>query len=465
MSVHLRNITAEQSVLGSALIRLGPTVDRAAELGLQAADFSEPVHQRLWAGLVDLHTNGDGVDAKLLTHIVGDFDLGGLSTREYVVELTRQATGTTAIAGHVRLIKEAADRRQLLGIATDIREAVDGPAPEDPVVIGREAQAALDALAAGRGLSGSFTSASIGDAAGAAIDELDATRAGRRSSAIPTGLRQLDGPLGGGWRPGQFVILAGRPGMGKSTAGLAFAMAAAQAGNGVLFVTLEMAAQELSERAMSALSFGDGTRPVPYASLRRPNRLLKDDVDRLKAARERLREAPLYIEAGAAVTVARVRERAMAAARRFDGRGTTLRLVVVDHLGLLRSTRNFNNRVAEVSEITAGLKGLARELSTPIVALSQLSRASEARDDKRPLLSDLRDSGSIEQDADVVIGVFRPSYHLSRLTCRTSDQDAELLASQNSIEIEILKNRAGPTDRIRAYCSIANNFIADGGTF
>ena len=254
--------------------------------------------------------------------------------------------------------------------------------------------------------------------------------------------------------------------MGKTAVGVGFAVAAALNGAGVLMISLEMAAGEIAERILSSFVFSDGKGdPVPYASLRRPGRLSLEQVDRLRAAKQRLQHLPLQIDAPSQATVARVRERAMAAARRFDGRGTTLRLVGVDHLGLLRSARNFNNRVNEVSELTAGLKALARELSVPIIVLSQLSRQAEQRDDKRPQLSDLRDSGSIEQDSDIVLGLFRPSYYLDRLTRRTPGEDAELVASQSLLELEVLKNRAGPTDRIRAYCSIANNFIADGGTF
>jgi replicative DNA helicase len=240
------------------------------------------------------------------------------------------------------------------------------------------------------------------------------------------------------------------------------ALQAALRGAGVYFVSLEMEAQQLAERVLASLVFDDPGRVLSYRQIAAGADLTQEDVRRLSQATRRLEAVPLTIEQQPGLTLSQVAARARQRQSRLARLGSPLRLIVVDHLGLLRpSARYSGNRVQEVSEITAGLKVLAKELGVAVMGLCQLSRGIEARDDKRPQLSDLRDSGSIEQDADMVFGLFRESYYLDRKTNRTDNETERLLASQQELEVEILKQRQGPTGRLRLFCSVPCNVVLE----
>ncbi|WP_460452601.1 replicative DNA helicase, partial [Alsobacter sp. SYSU BS001988] len=267
----------------------------------------------------------------------------------------------------------------------------------------------------------------------------------------------------GGFYPGQLVILAGRPGMGKTTLALAIALNAARE-NGVFCCSLEMSAEELAERALAALAFDGRRTALTYRRIAEAASLSNDEVERLHHAKGRMANLHLQIEQQPGMTLGQVSARARQWKARCERAGAQLRLIVVDHIGLVRpSTRYAGNRVNEVSEISGGLKALAKELGCTVMALSQLSREVERRDDKRPVLSDLRDSGSIEQDADVVIAAYREGYYLERLPNLTPEQEQRLFDAQDQIEIEVLKQRQGPTGRFQLFASLPCNAVAELG--
>ena len=251
--------------------------------------------------------------------------------------------------------------------------------------------------------------------------------AGAEITGVPAGFKELD-LLTSGFQPGNLVILAARPSMGKS--GLGLCMAAnlgVRHQTPVALFTLEMSKSEVTQRMMCSEAKVESQRL-------RTGRLAPDDWPRLTAACDRLMKAPIYVDDTGSTTIMELRSKA----RRLKSREPNLGLIIVDYLQLMASDRNVESRVQEVSQISRALKVLARELEVPILAMSQLSRAVEQRHDKRPILSDLRDSGSIEQDADLVMFIYRDEYYLGE----ESDQ-------QGIAEVILAKHRNGPTGTVK----------------
>ena len=263
---------------------------------------------------------------------------------------------------------------------------------------------------------------------------------------VPTGLRDLDDRLGG-LHNSDLVIIAGRPSMGKTALATNIAFNAAQKlqesgkKSSVAFFSLEMSSEQLSTRILAEQS------RIKSNDIRR-GKISEDQFDKFIETSKNIAELPLYIDETPAISIAALSNRARRIKRIYG-----LDLIVIDYIQLMRAVNNRDGRVQEISEITQGLKALAKELAVPVLALSQLSRAVEQRDDKKPQLSDLRESGSIEQDADVVMFVYREAYYLERKEPRPATVDhAEWQAKMNEVsnlaEIIIGKQRHGPTGNI-----------------
>jgi replicative DNA helicase len=250
--------------------------------------------------------------------------------------------------------------------------------------------------------------------------------AGADVTGVPSGFKDLD-RLTAGFQPGNLIIIAARPSMGKSALGLCIAAnLAVRHELPVALFTLEMSKTEVTQRLMCSEAKVESQRL-------RTGKLAVDDWPRLTAACDKLAKAPIYVDDSASITMMEIRSKA----RRLKSREPNLGLIVVDYLQLMTSGTNMENRVQEVSQISRNLKVLARDLDVPILAMSQLSRAVEQRHDKRPILSDLRESGSIEQDADLVAFIYRDEYY-------NDDSDQQGLA-----EVILAKHRNGPTDAIK----------------
>jgi replicative DNA helicase len=246
-------------------------------------------------------------------------------------------------------------------------------------------------------------------------------------TGVPCGFRDLD-RLTSGLQPGNLIILAARPSMGKSALALCIAAnLGVRQGTPVALFTLEMSKAEVTQRLMCSEAKVESNRL-------RSGKLAPDDWPRLTSACDKLMKAPIWVDDTGSITMMELRSKA----RRLKSREPQLGLIIVDYLQLMTSGANAENRVQEVSQISRNLKVLARDLDVPILALSQLSRAVEARTDKRPLLSDLRESGSIEQDADLVFFVYRDEYY--------NPEDSE---SQGLAEVILAKHRNGPTDAVK----------------
>ncbi len=428
---------AEQALLGAVLLD-NAAYDLAADR-VAADDFGEPVHGRIWAAIAALAARGErATPVTLLPFFEGDEALADVGGAGYLGRLVAAAVGVASAADYARAVRDAAVRRRLAAVGEAIVERARRPDPDETAAAQVEAaEAALYDLAERREGGGPRP---LDEALGPAADRAGAGGA----RGLGTGFRDLD-RLTGGLRPGQLAVLAGRPSMGKSA--LAGQIAAHVAGLGVtvLLFSLEMSADELAERHLARVA------DLNLHALR-TGRLDAAGRAAARSAAERGTGGRFHVDDQAGLGVAAMRTRARRVRRRAG-----LGLVVVDYLqlvGVSAEVRRKASTVAEVSEASSGLKALAKDLGVPVLAVSQLSRAVEARDDKRPQLADLRESGAIEQDADLVMFVYRESYYLARRKPAASkpaalaDWEAEMAAAKGKAEVILAKSRNGPVGTV-----------------
>lgn len=404
---------SESGVIGVLLVRPDVIAD-VVDTGLRPEDFYRPAWATAYGALLALAGRGEPIDAVTL-----DEALAGVETRPTADDLLRAMSDVPSL-GHAQTyaarIIATARLRRVIGACAEIIEAAYGAEARSDVDGSCDAFEAQLHAAVVREDAASGPAA-LGQVLDDAIAELRVRSSGERIG-LPTGFVDLD-RLTGGLRPGQLVVLGARPAMGKSAAALGMALHVARTAGPVLFVSAEMGAGELGTRVLA----GGG---VPS------DRLLAgrlDDLDfaRLEARRAELTGVPLMIDDSPGTTLLVIRGRA----RRQAARGG-LALLVVDYLQLIGAERRGTRREAEVAEISRGLKALARELSCPVLAVAQLNRGVELRADKRPVLADLRESGQLEQDADLVLLLHRPAVY---------DLDADPRAA----ELIVAKHRNGPT--------------------
>ncbi len=443
------NIEAEQQLLG-AILTNNEVYDRISSV-VKPDHFFDPVHQRIFErAAARIQKNALASPVTLKPFFEDDQGLKELGGPAYLVRLAGAAISAYAARDYAQMIYDLAVRRELIGLGRDIsakaqKVEVDSE-PRDQII---EAEQRLYKLGeqghAERGFQ-SFLKAAV-----QAVNSANAAyQRGGGLSGISTGLLDLDTKLGG-LHPSDLLILAGRPSMGKTSlaTNIAFNIAKARRvgklpdgregsveGGVVGFFSLEMSAEQLAARILSEAS------QVPSEKIRRGD-MPEQDFRRFVDAAKDLESCPLYIDDTPALPISQVAARA----RRLK-RTQGLDVLIIDYLQLLRGSSK-ENRVQEVSEITQGLKAIAKELDIPVIALSQLSRAVESRDDKRPQLSDLRESGSIEQDADVVMFVFREEYYLERLKPDEGSPEfvgwyEKMNKAHGKAEVIIGKQRHGP---------------------
>lgn len=408
------NIEAEAAFLGAVLIDNRVIEELAAPL--RPEHFFEPVHQRIHGRILQLLDRGAVVTpVTLRPYFEADEALKELGGAAYLARLTADGQGLLAPRELAQQIYDLALLRELVSVGRNlVNSALDTSESVEPMEQVAQAEAALYKVAEGAA-SGSEAQG-FATATRTALGMIEqALLSGGHISGKTTGLTSLNEKIGG-LHDSDLIILAGRPGMGKTSLATNIAFNAADrlrrdladgiapdksVGAAVAFFSLEMSADQLATRILAEQS-GISSEAL------RMGKISRDDFQQLSYASQRLAELPLYIDDTPALSIAALRTRARRLKRRHN-----LGLVVVDYLQLLQGTGRANdNRVNEISEISRGLKTLAKELSVPVIALSQLSRAVESRDDKRPQLSDLRESGSIEQDADMVWFVFREDYYI-----------------------------------------------------
>jgi replicative DNA helicase len=453
--VQPHNIEAEQALLGAMLVN-NNALFRVSDF-LKAEHFFEAVHRRIYEVAEQLIRANKIVTPVTLKTFLGDADLGGVTVSQYLARLAAEATTVINAHDYGRTVYDLALRRALIGIGEDVvNQAYDSPVEASPNDQIEETERRLFALAEqGRDDKGfqDFNKALF-----TAIDM--AANAYRRDgglSGISTGLKDLDQRLGG-LQASDLVIVAGRPGMGKTAlaTNIAFNIAKAHSletdeqgntktanGGMVGFFSLEMSAEQLATRVVAEQS------GIPSYKIRQ-GRITEDEFYKLTDVAREIERVPLFIDQTGGLSINQVAARA----RRLK-RTKGLDVLVIDYLQLLSgSSKKGENRVQELTEITTSLKALAKELHVPVVALSQLSRQVESRDDKRPQLSDLRESGSIEQDADVVMFVYRDEYYLKNREPKPGTEEhfkwqAEMEQSHGRAEVIIGKQRHGPTGTVQ----------------
>jgi replicative DNA helicase len=462
-SATLHNIDLEQEILGSVIIN--SSAFDVIDSKLTATDFFEPLHRRIFDAIRDVHTShGVVTPALIIASIGGDASqtiVEGVNLRQYIARLAAAASVPRNAPAYAKQIREFADRRKMLATAETISVCIQNNQPAADIA--GLAIEALDEIAAAAS-AGSTPQVSLGDAN---IKSLERMQWGMqnpgRLAGISWGLRGLDEKTGG-LKRGELFILAGRPGMGKTALALCVARATASAGEPTFFSSLEMGAVSLSDRNLADVAY-QRNRPIPYYDI--ANGTLNDaQAQRIVEAARTQRECPLHIDPAPGLTVTQIAGRARRHKQNLERQGRKLGLVVIDHMHIVRPSNRYSGaRVNEVGEISAALKGLAKELDVPVIALAQLSRGLESRDDKRPTMADLRDSGSIEQDADAIIFVYREAYYLERETAPNAEREAvridRLIDAKDQLEAIVAKQRNGPTGTVHLFCDIACNAVRD----
>ena len=440
------NIEAEQSLIGSILVN-NDIIDEISNI-TESNEFFDPVHKKIYEIIEQL--NGKGMIANPITlknFFESQKNLDEVGGVEYLIKLTRFSSSVKQAIDYAKIIHETFVKRQLIFISDEIStSSTDQNIEKNSDNIIEDAEKSLFDLAERGKFSQSFIKFNV------ALDQTIemATLAMKNDKGIvgvPTGLTDLDEKLGG-LHKSDLIIIAGRPSMGKTALATNIAYNAAKniqensEKSSVAFFSLEMSSEQLSTRILS-----EQTR-IKSNDIRR-GKVTEEELNRYIETSRNIYELPLYIDETPAITISTLSNRARRIKRLFG-----LNLIVVDYIQLMRtSSKKNDNRVQEISEITQGLKAIAKELSVPVLALSQLSRAVEQRDDKLPQLSDLRESGSIEQDADVVMFVYREEYYLEKKQPKLgSIEHAEWKSKMSEInglaDIIIGKQRHGPTGNI-----------------
>jgi len=417
-----QNAEAEEYVLGAMLLAPG-AIGAVSEI-LKADDFYRQSHGRIFNAALGLYGRGEPVDAiTLIDELDKRSDLDSVGGRPRIHELAALVPASANAAHYARIVHEMAILRGLITAGQEIA-GLGYDRPGETVELVDRAEQIVFALSQSR-VTSEFSH--IEQLLKESFERITALyESGVDITGVASGFRDLD-RITSGFQPGNLVIIAARPSMGKSA--LALCMAAnlgVRLNTPVALFTLEMSKSEVTQRLMCSEA------KVESQKLR-SGKLAPDDWPRLTAACDKLARAPVFVDDTGSITMMEIRSKA----RRLKSREPNLGLVIVDYLQLMTSGSSAENRVQEVSQISRSLKVLAKDLEVPIVALSQLSRAVEQRHDRRPILSDLRESGSIEQDSDIVAFIYRDEYYNEE-----SDQ-------QGLAEVIVAKHRNGPTDTIK----------------
>jgi replicative DNA helicase len=447
------NVEAEQMLIGAVLVN-NETMNRVAEF-LRPEHFYEPIHQKIYRAINSLLDKGISASPTSMQSMLGnDEQFVNIGGAEYLGRLVTISMTVVNIYDYGRIIYDLAMRRELISIGENIvNTAYDSAIDHDSSTQIEEAEHKLFGLAS-EGLSDrGFMK--IKDSISLSLDMINkAMKSDDHITGISTGLIDVDKKLAG-FHNSDLLILAGRPSMGKTALAINLAINACRAlkekfkvDDGAMpsvgFFSLEMSSEQLTTRLLSMQT------SIDSASLR-SGRVGEEHYNILRNEAIELSNLPFFIDDTPALTISGIRTRARRMKRKHN-----LAILFVDYLQLIRGSSKSDNRVLEISEITQGLKALAKELNIPIIALSQLSRAVEQREDKRPMLSDLRESGAIEQDADIVMFIYREEYYLARKepevgTPQHTEWFEKLNKVHNLAEVIVAKHRNGPIGIVQLF--------------
>ncbi len=454
------NVEAEQQLLGAMLINpqgLSRLVSDAVTSG--GADlFYDPVHARIFTEIVAKDRSGNLVSPVTLRETFkADHGLAELGGPAYLARMAGAAISAFAATSYVELLADLRRKRDLIAVISDAQGAIARGEDSADLVASRLEAALMAVQPVGATRPVSMLAASTD-----ALEMAYKAYQGDDSGAVKSGLPALD-KIVPGFFPGEMILLGGRPSMGKTAVALSFALNAARAEYGVCIASLEMTPASMAQRALSEATVTLGN-PVSYKQMRTGN-MTEREMRTVADAAKVIEALPIqflpasYRDIGALMAGVKQAKAKM---------GGNLRLVIVDYLQLLRGTGR--GRYEEITEISIALKALAMQLSVPVLALSQLSRAVESRDEKRPVLSDLRESGQLEQDADAVMFCYRDEYYLERE--RPKDDDLEgytkwfsaIDAQRNRLEVIVVKQRQGEIGTAHMMFNAATNAIWEDGT-
>ncbi|MDO4913026.1 MAG: replicative DNA helicase [Bifidobacteriaceae bacterium] len=408
---------AEMSVLGG-MIQSQDAIGEVIEV-LEADDFYQPKHQIIYQAIIDLFSSGEAVDVVILAReLLNHNNLEKVGGSDYLHQLIITVPTAANAVYYAQIVRQNAILRNIINAGTKIVQmgySANGLSAEDVL---NTAQSFMYDVGSGK-IRQDY--ASIQNITQEVLDQLDKIQNGQINVGVPTGFREID-EVTQGLQPGQLVIVAGRPAMGKSTLAVDFVRSAALHHDmpSIIF-NLEMSKTEVAKRIIAAET------NIPLTALNHPEDLTPERWNTLNNCWTNMKDKPLYIDDSANMSLMEIR----AKCRTLKSKGD-LKLIVIDYLQLMSSGKRVESRQQEVSEFSRALKLLAKELEVPVVALSQLNRGPENRGDKKPQLSDLRESGSIEQDADVVFLVHRPDYY------NVDDRPGEA-------DVIMAKHRNGPT--------------------
>ena len=438
------NIEAEQAVIGSILVN-NEIFDEISTI-ISSINFYDPMHQKIFEAIESLVYKGMLANPITLKNYFED-EKDDLNVPDYLVKITKFSTSVRQAIEYSKIIYDMFVRRELIKIS---EQTIDSAKLSELDTNGQTIIENSERLLFDLAEKGSFNSSLVkfDEAMKQTIEMASAAYKNDEGIVgVPTGLRDLDDKLGGLHRS-DLIIIAGRPSMGKTSLATNIAFNAAKKlqdsgkKSSIAFFSLEMSSEQLSTRIISEQA------RISSNDIRR-GRISDEQFDKFLETSKNIAELPLYIDETPAISIAAMSNRARRIKRLFG-----LDMIVVDYIQLMRGTTyNKDGRVQEISQITQGLKAIAKELSLPVIALSQLSRQVEQRDDHKPQLSDLRESGSIEQDADVVMFVYREGYYLQRKEPREATvEHAEWQAKMNEVahlaQIIIGKQRHGPIGNV-----------------
>ena len=418
-----QNLEAESSVLGGILLE-NEAVNLVLEL-LRAEDFYRESHRKIFRAMIELSDRNEPVDLITLSEFLkGRGDLEAVGGTAYLASLADFVPTAANISFYARIVREKSILRSLISTATDI--ATRGYEEQGNVEEFLDAAEKVIFDISEKKIKASFIA--VGDMIKDTLKTVEKLYERKEMvTGVPTGYEDLD-RLTAGLQPADLVIVAGRPSMGKTAFSLNIATNAAFAGIGAAVFSLEMAKEQLVLRLLCSEARVNNSKV-------RSGYLAERDFPKLANAAGRLHEAPIYIDDTPAISVLELRAKAR---RLVRDRSKKVGLIVIDYLQLMRGMGNASNREQEISEISRSLKALAKELNVPVIAISQLNRRVEDRGDRRPMMSDLRESGAIEQDADVIMFIYRDEVY------NKNDDSLKGVA-----EIIVAKQRNGPTDTVK----------------
>lgn len=444
-AVPLNEVDAELTLLGSLF--MAPEGFAMVADQIDASWFSDQFLRYLFEASRKLHSEGHRLSPQTVISMMPE-DCGGVSRSHLYASACGAAMPSSAISGLMATVRDRWARRSLVEAAEQIKLCATR-FDADPYETASDAVLSLDTINASRSVKTGGTLASAADALMETYGQPDALK------GVSTGLHALDVKLNG-YRAGQLYVIAGRPGMGKSAFMCSSLRRTAESGQGVAIFSLEMTAAEIACRCLSD-AIGDIRGPTFGALLK--GQFADHDVDAIGRARESFNKLPLYVDDSGRLTFSEIAGRARRIKATFEAQGTFLSVLCIDHMGLVTpSDRYRGNKVAEAGEVSGLARALAKELDCCVVLLCQLSREVEKRDDKRPIMSDLRWSGEIEQDAHVVAFLYREAYYLAQ---DPSAEPYKLQDARHKLEFLIRKNRNGETADVSLWCSIGHSSLRD----